>query len=48
MQSNPNGQKLQAVAYESDGKLTTKESVLLLGAFLALAASMMSFVTLWP
>lgn len=42
----PNGQKLQAIAYESDSNLTTKESVLLLGAFLTLAASMVSFVTL--
>ena len=48
MHMKPYRQKLQAIAYESDGNLTTKESVLLLGAFLALAASMVSFVTLLP
>ncbi len=46
MYTKPNRQKLQAVAFESDGILTTKERVLLLGAFLALAVSMVSFATL--
>ncbi len=48
MHTKPNGQELQAIAYDGDGKLTTQESVLLLGAFLALAVSMVSFITLWP
>ncbi len=48
MHKKPHWQELQAVALDGDSKLTTMESVLLLGAFLALAVSMVSFVTLWP